>query len=191
MGFAGSGTGRPLSNCVVQAFVKVYWTRGHPLLVRASYHLMASGCYPALLLSEDSLLSLLGSQRWEVATERTRTRTTKYMTVGLLRTEPILQNFEDQKFANFFNLKQVNFPVTLGCFSVVRLLCFFFHFWSDCDGIFANTVCSSYNMIVSVPTPRSLCDSTIKALVICIFLHNIGCRHARGKLFPGTMETCV
>ncbi len=36
---------------------------------------------------------------------------TKYMTV--LRTEQILHNFEDQKFANFFNLEQVNFCVTL------------------------------------------------------------------------------
>ncbi len=30
---------------------------------------------------------------------------TKYMT--LLQTEQILQNFEDQRFANFFNLEQV------------------------------------------------------------------------------------
>ncbi len=36
---------------------------------------------------------------------------TKYMTV--LRIEQILHNFEDQKFANFLNLKQVNFRVTL------------------------------------------------------------------------------
>ena len=36
---------------------------------------------------------------------------TKYMT--LLRIEQILHNFEDQKFANFFNLEQVNFRVTL------------------------------------------------------------------------------
>ena len=36
---------------------------------------------------------------------------TKYMTV--LRIEQILHNFEDQKFANFFNLEQVNFRVTL------------------------------------------------------------------------------
>ncbi len=36
---------------------------------------------------------------------------TKYMRV--LRTEPILHYFEDQKSANFFNLEQVNFRVTL------------------------------------------------------------------------------
>ena len=36
---------------------------------------------------------------------------TKYMTV--LRIENKLHNFEDQKFANFFNLEQVNFCVTL------------------------------------------------------------------------------
>ena len=36
---------------------------------------------------------------------------TKYMTV--LGIEQILHNFEDQKFANFFNLKQVNFRMTL------------------------------------------------------------------------------
>ncbi len=36
---------------------------------------------------------------------------TKYMTV--LRIEHILRNFEDQKFANFVNLEQVNFCVTL------------------------------------------------------------------------------
>ncbi len=36
---------------------------------------------------------------------------TKYMTV--LRIEQILHNFEDQKFANFSNLEQVNFCVTL------------------------------------------------------------------------------
>ncbi len=36
---------------------------------------------------------------------------TKYMTV--LRIEQILHNFEDQKFANFLNLKHVNFRVTL------------------------------------------------------------------------------
>ncbi len=36
---------------------------------------------------------------------------TKYMTV--LRIEQTLHNFEDQKFANFFNLEQVNFRVTL------------------------------------------------------------------------------
>ncbi len=36
---------------------------------------------------------------------------TKYMTVP--RIEQILHNFEDQKFANFFNLEQVNFRVTL------------------------------------------------------------------------------
>ncbi len=36
---------------------------------------------------------------------------TKYMTV--LRIEQILHNFEDQNFANFFNLEQVNFCVTL------------------------------------------------------------------------------
>ena len=36
---------------------------------------------------------------------------TKYMT--LLRIEQILHNFEDQKFANFLNLEQVNFCVTL------------------------------------------------------------------------------
>ena len=35
---------------------------------------------------------------------------TKYTTV--LRIEQILHNFEDQKFANFFNLKQVNFRMT-------------------------------------------------------------------------------
>ena len=36
---------------------------------------------------------------------------TKYMTVS--RIEQILHNFEDQKFANFFNLEQVYFRVTL------------------------------------------------------------------------------
>ncbi len=36
---------------------------------------------------------------------------TKYMTV--LRVEQILHNFEDQKFANFLNLEQVNFRMTL------------------------------------------------------------------------------
>ena len=36
---------------------------------------------------------------------------TKYMTV--LRTVQILHNFEDQKFANFFNVEQVNFRMTL------------------------------------------------------------------------------
>ena len=36
---------------------------------------------------------------------------TKYMTV--LRIEQILHNFEDHKFANFFNIEQVNFCVTL------------------------------------------------------------------------------
>ena len=36
---------------------------------------------------------------------------TKYMTV--LGIEPMLHNFEDQKFANFLNLKQVNFRMTL------------------------------------------------------------------------------
>ena len=36
---------------------------------------------------------------------------TKYMTP--LQIEQILHNFEDQKFANFFNLEQVNFRVTL------------------------------------------------------------------------------
>ena len=36
---------------------------------------------------------------------------TKYMTV--LRIEQILHNFEGQKFANFLNLEQVNFRVTL------------------------------------------------------------------------------
>ena len=36
---------------------------------------------------------------------------TKYMAV--LRIEQILHNFEDQKFADFFNLEQVNFRVTL------------------------------------------------------------------------------
>ena len=36
---------------------------------------------------------------------------TKYMTV--FRIEQILHNFEDQKFANFLNLEQVNFRVTL------------------------------------------------------------------------------
>ncbi len=36
---------------------------------------------------------------------------TKYMTV--LRIEQILHNFESQKFTNFFNLKQVNFRMTL------------------------------------------------------------------------------
>ena len=36
---------------------------------------------------------------------------TKYITI--LRIEQILDNFEDQNFANFFNLKQVNYRVTL------------------------------------------------------------------------------
>ena len=36
---------------------------------------------------------------------------TKYMTV--LRIEQIFHNFEDQEVANFFNLEQVNFRVTL------------------------------------------------------------------------------
>ncbi len=36
---------------------------------------------------------------------------TKYMTA--LRIEQILHKFEDQKFASFFNLKQVNFRVIL------------------------------------------------------------------------------
>ncbi len=36
---------------------------------------------------------------------------TNYMTV--LGTEQILHNFEDQKFANFYYLEQVNFCVTL------------------------------------------------------------------------------
>ena len=36
---------------------------------------------------------------------------TKYMTV--LQIEQILHNFEGQKIANFFNLEQVNFRVTL------------------------------------------------------------------------------
>ena len=35
---------------------------------------------------------------------------TKYMTV--LQIEQILHNFGDQKFADFFNLEQVNFRVT-------------------------------------------------------------------------------
>ena len=39
---------------------------------------------------------------------------TKYMmTMIVLQMEQILNNFEDQKFANFLNLKQVNFCVTL------------------------------------------------------------------------------
>ncbi len=33
--------------------------------------------------------------------------------MAVLRIEQILHNFEDQKFANFFNLKQINFRVTL------------------------------------------------------------------------------
>ena len=36
---------------------------------------------------------------------------TKYMTV--FRIEHILHYFEDQKIANFFNLEQVNFRMTL------------------------------------------------------------------------------
>ncbi len=36
---------------------------------------------------------------------------TKYLT--LLQIEQIWHNFEDQKLANFFNLEQVNFRVTL------------------------------------------------------------------------------
>ncbi len=36
---------------------------------------------------------------------------TKYMTI--LRIEQILHKFEDQQFANFLNLEQVNFRVTL------------------------------------------------------------------------------
>ena len=36
---------------------------------------------------------------------------TKYMTI--LRIEQILHNCEDQKIANFFNLEQVNFHMTL------------------------------------------------------------------------------
>ncbi len=36
---------------------------------------------------------------------------TTYMTV--LRMEQISHNFEDQKFANFFNIEQVNFGMTL------------------------------------------------------------------------------
>ena len=36
---------------------------------------------------------------------------TKYMTV--LRIGQILHNFEDQKFANSFNLQQINFRATL------------------------------------------------------------------------------
>ena len=36
---------------------------------------------------------------------------TKYVTV--LRIEQLLHNFEDQKIANFLNLEQVNFCVTL------------------------------------------------------------------------------
>ncbi len=36
---------------------------------------------------------------------------TKYMAV--FQIEQILHNFEDQKFANFVNLEQVNFRVTL------------------------------------------------------------------------------
>ncbi len=39
---------------------------------------------------------------------------TKYMV--LLQIEQILHNFEDQKCANFFNLEQVNFRVTLVVF---------------------------------------------------------------------------
>ncbi len=39
---------------------------------------------------------------------------TKYMTV--LRIEKLLHNFEDQKFANFLNLEQVNFCLTLVIF---------------------------------------------------------------------------
>ncbi len=39
---------------------------------------------------------------------------TKYMT--FLRIEQILHNLEDQKFANFFNLEQVNFRMTLVIF---------------------------------------------------------------------------
>ena len=44
---------------------------------------------------------------------------TKYMTV--LRIEQILHNFEDQKLANFLNLEQVNFRVTL----VILVTCLF------------------------------------------------------------------
>ncbi len=36
---------------------------------------------------------------------------TKYMSI--LQIEQILHNFEDRKFANFFNLERVNFCVTL------------------------------------------------------------------------------
>ena len=36
---------------------------------------------------------------------------TKYMSI--LQIEQILHNFEDQKFANFLNLEQVNFRMTL------------------------------------------------------------------------------
>ncbi len=43
---------------------------------------------------------------------------TKYTTV--LRTEQILHNFEDQKFANCFTLEQVNFRLTLVIYGWMR-----------------------------------------------------------------------
>ena len=43
---------------------------------------------------------------------------TKYMAV--LQIEQILHNFEDQNFANFYNLEQVNFRRTLVNFYVTK-----------------------------------------------------------------------
>ena len=43
---------------------------------------------------------------------------TKYMSI--LKIEQILHNFEDQKFANFFNLEQVNFRMTLVIYLLTR-----------------------------------------------------------------------
>ncbi len=36
--------------------------------------------------------------------------------MAVLRKEQILQNFEDQKISNFFNLEQVNFCLTLAMY---------------------------------------------------------------------------
>ena len=66
---------------------------------------------------------------------------TEYMTV--LQTEHILHNFEDQKIANFFNIEQVNFHVTLvicGCLMAIH----WFVTLSGCWGWLLR--CSNYSI---------------------------------------------
>ena len=58
---------------------------------------------------------------------------TKYMTV--LWTEQIVHNFEYQKFANLFNLKQVNFHMTLIICDALDIYMFYRHASSG-DGEF-------------------------------------------------------